>query len=174
MVAVVMFQIDGLSGTGKSTLCDELARRGYHAVDADATFAYSGDPVTGAPSDVDSRSNWIWDGRKLRAFATGSHAGPVFVCGGAMNQDQFADLFAKRFMLRVDSETMRHRLLTRTNNDFGKDPADLAEQLELNLHVAEEARRIGSILIDATRPIDQVADDIVQMALFTGGADRRV
>ena len=54
MVAVVMFQIDGLSGTGKSTLCDELARRGYHAVDADATFAYSGDPVTGAPSDVDT------------------------------------------------------------------------------------------------------------------------
>jgi hypothetical protein len=159
-----MFQIDGLSGTGKSTLYVELARRGYHAVDADAVFAYSGDPVTGVPSEAVTRSHWIWDGQKLRAFAAGSHDGPVFVCGGAMNQDQFADLFTKRFRLRVDSETMRDRLLTRTNNDFGKDPAELAEQLELNLHVVEDATRTGFVLVDATRPIGEVADDIVRLA----------
>jgi broad-specificity NMP kinase len=160
-----MVHIDGLSGTGKSTLCAELARRGYHAVDADAAFGYAGDPVTGLPSEVDSRANWIWDGQKLRAFADRSDGAPVFICGGAMNQDEFADLFTKRFVLRIDSETMRHRLLTRTNNDFGKDPADLAEQLELNAHVMEEAERIGSIVVDATRPINEVADDIVRMSL---------
>ncbi|GAB3416553.1 P-loop nucleotide/nucleoside kinase family protein [Flindersiella endophytica] len=162
--AAMLFQIDGLSGTGKTTLCAELSRRGLRAIDADAVFAYVGDPVTGRPSEVDIRANWIWDGQKLRAFAAGLRTGPVFVCGGAMNQDQFADLFTKRFTLRIDSETMRHRLLTRTNNDFGKDPAELAEQLELNARVVEDAERTGCIVVDATRPVEEVADEIVRMA----------
>jgi hypothetical protein len=58
---------------------------------------------------------------------------------------------------------MRHRLLTRSNNEFGKDPAELAEQLELNTRVVADAKRIGSIVIDATRPIGEVADEIVGM-----------
>ena len=160
-----MFQIDGLSGTGKSTLCAELMRRGYRAVDSDSMFAYYGDPVTGLPSDVESRANWIWEGQKLRAFARASHDVAVFICGGAMNQNEFVDLFTKRFTLRIDSDTMRQRLLARTNNSFGKDPEDLAEQLELNQHVAEDAKRNGSIVIDATRPIHVVADDVVRLSL---------
>ena len=82
-----------------------------------------------------------------------------------MNQEKFADLFAKRFVLHVDSDTMRHRLLTRTNNDYGKAPEELAEQLELNTRYAEEAARAGATIVDATRPISAVADDIVRMAL---------
>jgi uridine kinase len=162
---VVMFQIDGLSGTGKSTLYAELERRGYYAVDSDTIFAYYGDPVTGVPTDVESRANWLWDGQKLRSFAQESRNACVFICGGAMNQNEFRDLFTKRFVLHIDSDTMRLRLLNRTNNSFGKDPADLAEQLELNEHVVDEAQRIGSIVIDATRPINEVADEIVRLAL---------
>src|SRR3954470_8933665 len=71
-VRVVMFQIDGLSGTGKSTLAAELARRGCRAVDSDAAFGYFADPVTGVPCEVGGRENWMWDGRKLRAFARAS------------------------------------------------------------------------------------------------------
>lgn len=103
--------------------------------------------------------------QKLQAFAHAPHDAPVFICGGAMNQSDFLDLFTKRFMLCIDSDTMRQRLLTRTNNRFGKDPEDLAEQLELNTRVVEDANRVGSIIIDATRPINEVADDIVRMAL---------
>lgn len=162
MVGMAMFHIDGLSATGKTTLSAELARRGYRAIDADAAFGCYADPVTGLPSDVESRDNWMWDGQKLRAFAHASHDGPVFICGGAMNQREFLDIFVKRFVLRIDSDTMRHRLLTRTNNDFGKNPEDLAEQLELNMHVVEDAERIGAIVIDSARPIKEVADDILR------------
>jgi gluconate kinase len=158
-----MFQIDGLSGTGKSTLSDELTRQGHRAVDSDTVFGYYGDPLTGRPTGVESRANWLWDGQKLQAFADASRDVRVFICGGAMNQDGFAHLFAKRFTLWIDSDTMRQRLLTRTNNDYGKEPEDLAEQLELNTHVVEEAERIGSIVIDATRPINEVANEIVQL-----------
>ncbi len=164
---MVLFQVDGLSGTGKSTLYEELSRRGYDAVDSDTVFAYYGDPLTGTPTAVERRANWQWDGQKLREFAQATQDAGVFICGGAMNQNDFVDLFAIRFTLHIDSETMRQRLLTRTNNEYGKNPNDLAEQLELNQYVPEEAKRIGSIVIDATRPITEVADEIVRSALRT-------
>jgi hypothetical protein len=85
---VVMFQIDGRSGTGRSTLYAELERRGYYVVDSDTVFAYYGDPVTGAPSDVESRENWLWDGQKLREFAQESSDARVFICGGAMKSER--------------------------------------------------------------------------------------
>jgi dephospho-CoA kinase len=160
-----MFQIDGLSGTGKSTLYAELARRGCHAVDADAVFGFFADPVTGLPSVVESRATWMWDRRKLRAFAHSCNDVPVFICGGAMNQNEFVDLFEKRFTLHIDSDTMRERLLARTNNDYGKDADELAEQLELNVHAVEDAERIGAVVIDATKPINEVADEVLKFAL---------
>jgi dephospho-CoA kinase len=160
-----MFQIDGLSGTGKSRLCAELTRRGHHAIDADAAFGLYADPITGLPSSVECRANWMWDGQKLTTFARSYRDAAIFICGGAMNQSEFVDLFAKRFILHVDSDTMRERLLTRTNNDYGKNAEELAEQLDLNMHAVEDAQRTGSIVIDAMRPINEVADDVVRIAL---------
>ncbi len=162
---VAMYHIGGLSGTGKSTLYAELARRGHHAVDADAAFGYFADPVSRLPSQLERRANWMWDTKKLRAFADEPRDAPVFICGGAMNENEFVDLFAKRFMLYVDSDTMLERLLTRTNNDFGKGAEEMAEQLELNMGTVDYAKRIGSTVIHATRPISEVADDIVRLTL---------
>jgi hypothetical protein len=163
---VTVVQIDGLSGSGKSTLCTELSRRGLCAVDSDTEFAYFGDPVTGRPTDVEIRANWIWDVAKLRAFCRRRRRATLFICGGAMNQDQCADLFAFRFRLRIDDETMRNRLLERSGNDYGKDPAELAEQLELNRHESQYESP-GWIALDATRPVGEVADKIIELV----GAD---
>lgn len=159
-------QIDGLSGTGKSTLSIELERRGYCAVDTDGEFAYFGDPASGQPTDIMVRDNWIWDTRKVRAFCEERRGKTLFICGGALNQRECLDLFTHRFMLCIDSETMRRRLLTRTSNDFGKDPAELTQQLALNRDAGPTARSEGMITIDATRPIADVADDIIR---FTDG-----
>jgi uridine kinase len=162
---VVMYHVGGLSGTGKSTLYAELVRRGNHAVDADAVFGYFADPVTRLPSKFERRANWMWDTQKLRKFAHTPHDASVFICGGAMNENEFVNLFSKRFMLYIDSDTMRERLLARTSNLFGKDAEEMAEQLELNMSTVGYANRIGSIVIDATRPIMEVADDIVRNTL---------
>src|SRR4026208_566007 len=45
------YLIEGLSGTGKTSVCEELQRRGYHAVHGDRELAYQGDPATGTPID---------------------------------------------------------------------------------------------------------------------------
>jgi hypothetical protein len=128
-------------------------------------FAYFADPVTGLPTEVETRANWMWDGQRLREFAHASRDDLVFLCGGAMNQNEFFDLFTKRFTLCIDDDTMRERLLTRINNGYGKDSGELAEQLELNQSTVEYAKGLGSIVVDATRPIDEVAKDIVRTAL---------
>ena len=41
------YLIEGVSCAGKTTVCDELIRRGHHAVHGDRDLAYQGDPVTG-------------------------------------------------------------------------------------------------------------------------------
>lgn len=162
-LAVVVAQIDGLSGTGKSTLRDELSGRGFCAVDSDAEFAYFGDPATGRPTEIKLRANWIWDLDRIRAFCRQPREAPVFICGGAMNQDQCAELFTHRFLLRIDNATMRHRLLARTTNDYGKAAAELAEQLDLNRRTQWSAK-IGWIAVDATRPVAEVADRVIELA----------
>lgn len=159
-----MVQVDGLSGTGKTTVAQELRHRGYSALDADATFAYFGDPETGKPTDEQRRENWIWDLSKVKALADRSARDIVFVCGGALNQEKISEVFDKRFTLVIDNETLKHRLLTRTNNDFGKHPDELAEQLNLNNTIIDYAKSIGSIVIDATKPIDAVVDEILAKA----------
>ena len=37
------YLIDGVSGTGKTSVCNELQRRGYHAIHGDRELAYLGD-----------------------------------------------------------------------------------------------------------------------------------
>lgn len=36
--------IDGVSGTGKTAVAEELQRRGYHVLHGDRELAYWGDP----------------------------------------------------------------------------------------------------------------------------------
>src|SRR5687768_10966333 len=43
------YLMEGVSGTGKTTVCNELQRRGYQAVRGDRELAYQGDPQTGEP-----------------------------------------------------------------------------------------------------------------------------
>ena len=45
------YLIEGVSSTGKTSVCNELQRRGYHAINGDKELAYQGDPETGKPTD---------------------------------------------------------------------------------------------------------------------------
>lgn len=45
------YLIEGVSGTGKTTVAEELQRRGYHVLHGDRELKFYGDPKTGAPLD---------------------------------------------------------------------------------------------------------------------------
>ncbi len=153
--------IEGLSGTGKTTIGKELHERGFRVIEADEVFGYYGDPETGVPTNDKSQLNWLWDKTKVDKELTADPERVTFVCGGAMNQGEFTKYFTNIFTLFLDDETLKDRLLDRTNNDFGKDPKDLRKQLEWNKGTISYAKQRNTILIDATRPVDVVVDDIL-------------
>jgi hypothetical protein len=46
-VGVRNYLVEGVSGTGRTTVCTEVNRRGHHAVHGDRELAYQGDRETG-------------------------------------------------------------------------------------------------------------------------------
>lgn len=147
------YLISGLPGTGKTSVCTELLRRGYRAIDADRLFGYQ------------QKSDWLWDEEKIeRALRDTSEE--VFICGSASNRDKYMPNFNKVFILYVDDQTLQARLLGRTNNNFGKDPDIIARQLKRNQGVKEYSIKRGRIIIDAARPIGVVVDEILTKSRF--------
>ena len=156
------YLIEGISGTGKTTVSEELQRRGFTTIDADEAFGYFGDPITGKPfATISPDAFWLWDEKKLTSSFLNAQRKDVFVCGGAMNQEAFLHLFATVFTLHVDDATMTRRLAERTNNDFGKHPDELAKMLAWNKGTLKYARERGTVLIDAAKPIGEVVEDIL-------------
>ena len=119
------YLIDGSSGTGKSTIFEELTRRGYHAISSDRAWAYSADPESGLPGGPRHHDNFLWDKTKAIPALESNDPDVLFVCGSCRNRDEFRPYFRKVFNLKIDDDTMRRRLDERTNNDFGKKPEEV-------------------------------------------------
>ena len=85
----------------------------------------------------------------------------LFVCGSSRNRDRFLPYFTKIFNLRIDDDTMRRRLQERTDDDWPLGQAGVELMVELNRN---DERPAGAIDIDATRPLDQVVDELLRLA----------
>ena len=151
--------IEGVSGTGKTTVCRELQRRGFHAINGDRELAYQGDPATGEPTDGFGHKNHLWRVDQVRALVADRDEELTFFCGGSRNFDQFIDLFDEVFVLEVDVDTLNRRLDQRPADEFGHDGEQ--RELVLRLHRTKEDVPSGGTVIDATVPIASVVDDIL-------------
>jgi gluconate kinase len=148
------YLVDGLSGTGKSSVYDELIRRGYAAISSDRTWAYNAGPI--------GHDTFMWDEQRAVAELESREPDVLFVCGSSRNRDRFLPYFAKVFNLRIDDDTMRRRLQQRTDDDWplGQDGVEL--MLTLNRRGEKAA---GAIDVDATRPLQQVVDEVLRLAI---------
>jgi hypothetical protein len=160
------YLVEGLSGVGKSRVYEELIRRGYTAISADRAWAYNVDPETGMPGGPVGHDSWVWK----RSAAVRQLASPepevLFVCGSSRNSDQFLFYFTKVFNLRIDDDTMRRRLEARTDNDWPLGEEGVELMLELN---RAGEKLTGAIDVDATRPLDQVVDELLRLADLDNG-----
>lgn len=155
------YHVDGQAGTGKSTLTRTLRERGYRAFDADKIFGYWGNPTTRRRVLSKAGADWFWDSSKLERTLASRFTGAAFICGCSANSEEFWHRFVKVFFLYIDTATLEHRLKTRTNNNYGKKPEQLAYELDRNEEVLARARARGAIIVDATRPVSDVADEIL-------------
>lgn len=154
------YLVEGVSGTGKTTVCEELQRRGYHAVHGDRELAYQGDPATGAPLAGAAHEHHIWDVEKVRALVTSQDEPVTFFCGGSRNVTRFIERFDGVFVLDVDPATLQRRLEARLEDEWGSQPAERA--FVLRLHQTREDIPQQGIVIDATAPVEHVVDEILR------------
>ena len=78
------YLVEGLSGAGKSSVHQELIRRGYAAISTDRAWAYHADPDTGLPGGPVSHDNWMWDQQKAVIELESPDPEVLFVCGTAV------------------------------------------------------------------------------------------
>ncbi len=77
-------------------------------------------------------------------------------------------LFDRVGCLVVDDETVERRLATRTTNAFGKNPEDLDRILGWNRDLEASYREVGAVIIEATRPVEAVAAEVLDLASDLG------
>lgn len=162
-MGVKNYLIDGVSCAGKTSVCRELQRRGYHVVHGDRELAYWGDLETGEPLDVSAgaRRAWLWDVAKVGALAGDQSRAATFFCGGCRNANHFLGLFDEVFVLEIDRETLERRLAARPPTAWGG-TAEEGEAFARRQHATREGLPAHGISVDAAAPIASVVDAILE------------
>ncbi len=158
-VGVRNYLVEGVSGTGKTSVATELERRGHHVVHGDRVLAYQGDPATGARTPGFHHEHHVWDVARVRELVADRSTPATFFCGGSRNFARFIDLFDEVFVLEIDRTTLVERLSSRGPDEFGG--TDEQRDLVLRLHASGEDIPITGVTLDATRPLAEVVDDIL-------------
>jgi AAA domain len=161
-VGVRNYLVEGVSATGKTTVCRELSRRGYQAVNADRELAYQGDPATGEATDSADHEHHIWDVHRVRALVADHQEPATFFCGGSRNFAKFIGLLDEVFVLDIDVETLHQRLDQRPDDEWGSKSSE--RKLIVQLHRTKEDIPGIGVAIDATRPPMDVVDEILGRA----------
>lgn len=145
--------VTGMSGAGKSSALDALAGRGYTTVDTD-----DGDwihLVDGEP---------LWREPLIDELLNRPRTTPLFVQGTVANQGRFYPRFDAVVLLTAPAEVLLDRLQRRTNNAFGKHPAERARILADLAAIEPLLRHAATDVIDTTRPLSDVVDLLVGIA----------
>ncbi|WP_203984384.1 hypothetical protein [Sphaerisporangium rufum] len=176
--------VTGNSGAGKSTVCGTLRGRGHLALDADddgfsrwidrTTGEVVTDPPYPVPAGWLDRYGWMIVRERVEALAEESRHRTAFLCGSVENEEEVRDLFDLIVCLVIEEDTLRHRLATRTTNPFGRHPEELAAALKWNPLTRAIYEDLGATIIDASRAVDEVVDEVIGAARRpTGPSDRR-
>lgn len=166
--------LTGMSGTGKSTLITELARRGYKAIDADADewsewvpLDDAADPFNPAvgPDSLWRNRDWVWREDRIQRLLEVEDTEVLFLGGTASNQGKFRAKFDHIVLLSAPVTVLMERLSSRTINSYGKDPDERLRILQHLQTVEPLLRRAASVEIDTTPPVDRVVESILKLVL---------
>jgi dephospho-CoA kinase len=144
--------LTGMSGTGKSSVVQALAARGYKAVDTDDGWS---EPLP------DGRQRWREDA--IARLLDTEDADVLFVAGCEENQAQFHPRFDHIVLLSAPVETLLERLETRTENPYGKSPEELRRILDDVEHVEPLLRRVADHEVRTTAPLDEVVANVLRL-----------
>lgn len=158
--------VTGVSGTGKTSIARKLNAEGIKAVDIDDLSHWenreTGEEVGWEPGSSDEWHEshvWLCDVEVLKKEL--ESAENVVVVGHSSNQDEYINLFDKKFILSCSPETIVTRIEGREDNDFGKDPAEQNRILKWHKQfVPEMISKEGAICIDVEKSLEEVVEEI--------------
>lgn len=156
--------VAGLSGTGKSTIVQEMQRAGELAWDGDDFSCWrdrqTGEAVAAPPGGRHdgwlARHAWVIDPASVRTCRGIAEDRIGYLAGGCENEPDVWHLFDTVVYLVTDDDTIRRRLAARTENDFGKTDEELAMVLGWNAVLEAHYRSAGAVVVDAGQPLAQV------------------
>lgn len=159
------YLVDGVSGSGKTSVCQELMRRGFAAINGDRQLAYQGDPETGhrvfGTTGLEVHHHHLWDAQKVRAIAMDESDPVTFFCGGSRNTKSFLDVFDGVFILTVDVDTLEARLDARGSDEWAGAGRLDERALIRQLHAAGTDTPDG-VPLDANMPLGAVVDELLR------------
>lgn len=155
--SAVKVLVTGMSGTGKSSVLRELAKRGHSVVDTDT------DEWCEWVTLPDGSADWIWRVEAITRLLTGHCQGKLFVAGCKSNQGRFYPLFDHIALLSAPRDVILQRVAHRTDNPYGKSP----EERDLILRYIDEVepflRATATVEINASAPLCEVANQLERL-----------
>lgn len=137
-----------MSGTGKTTLLEELSRRGFHTVDTD--------------DDGWTLADGTWDAARMTALL--ERHPDVIVSGTVDNQVDFYGRFGEVVLLSVPLQIAIHRVSTRLNNPYGRTVEERAEIARHTEDVEPLLRQSATVELDGQLPVPELADRVEALA----------
>jgi dephospho-CoA kinase len=142
-----------MSATGKSSVIQALAARGYKAIDTDDGWC-----------DLLPDGHQRWREEAIGQLLDTEDADVLFVAGCEENQARFHPRFDLIILLSAPAEVMVERLATRTSNPFGKSPGELERILDDLRLVEPLLRRAADHEIRTTKPLSDVVTEVLRLA----------
>jgi thymidylate kinase len=159
---MALFFISAVSGTGKTTLMNELRRRGEAAHDTD-TECIRCSKQTGKPIGYEEAKrdgyDWIYPTEHLQRLTAQSRTKNVFLLGSIDNFNEVKTAADEYIWMAIPLDVLLHRLDTR-EKEYGK--SDSERQLIVGLYEKMQSTLTSiTFTLDATKPVEDIADDLL-------------
>jgi len=163
--------ITGVSGSGKTTVCRELIRLGYNAIDLDdidglyfIRHISSGKIVSGPlilTLEFVKQHIMLCNDREMKKIILENSDNLVFYCGNLFEADHVYAMFKRIYLLKVSDKLQIDRLEIRPDN-FWKNLEVQKWLLQCKKKLEDIICQQNPILINADKNIEEIMEDIFQ------------